>query len=168
MSDLGTIEPIADGLFELRLERRYPQPLEEVWDALTRPERMANWYAECTYEPVAGSPITQDFGESGVSHGVVQVFDPPHCFEFTSIDGVEKAETVVRFELSRDGDETLVVLTQTRQTLWSVERTAPGWHACFELFAAELRGEQLEWDPVWERVKPLYVKRTRALAQSGS
>ena len=39
----GTLEE-RDGRFVLRFERRLPHPPEEVWRALTEPDRMAAWF----------------------------------------------------------------------------------------------------------------------------
>ena len=163
MSELGKIENLDDGLYELRMERRYAKPVEEVWDALTRPERMKNWLAETTYDPTPGGAIVMDFGDGDVSRGEVRAFDPPRVFEFTSVDAHEKAETLIRFELRADGQGTELLLTQTRQTAWSVQRTAPGWHASLDLFEGVLEGDLREWGPAWEKAKGLYVERTRNL-----
>ncbi len=41
----GTVEEIG-GRYFLRFERRLPHPVETVWDALTRPERLRDWFGE--------------------------------------------------------------------------------------------------------------------------
>src|SRR6266511_2822992 len=41
----GTVEEIG-GRYVLRFERRLPHPVETVWDALTRPERLRDWFGE--------------------------------------------------------------------------------------------------------------------------
>ena len=38
----GTVEEV-DGRYVLRFERRFKHPVEKVWDAITRPERMKEW-----------------------------------------------------------------------------------------------------------------------------
>jgi uncharacterized protein YndB with AHSA1/START domain len=39
----GTLERTADGGV-IRFERRLPYPIREVWDAVTNPERLAEWW----------------------------------------------------------------------------------------------------------------------------
>src|SRR3546814_8684651 len=39
----GVIEPTADGGV-IRFERRLAYPVDEVWDAVTNPERLADWW----------------------------------------------------------------------------------------------------------------------------
>ena len=34
----------------LRYERRYPDPIEKVWDAITQPERLVAWLGEAEIE----------------------------------------------------------------------------------------------------------------------
>src|SRR5829696_3400232 len=41
----GMVETI-DGRYVLRFERRFQHPVERVWDALTRPERIPEWWGE--------------------------------------------------------------------------------------------------------------------------
>ena len=41
----------------VRLEfvRTWPEPVEDVWDALTSPDRCARWYGRWTGDPASGS-----------------------------------------------------------------------------------------------------------------
>lgn len=41
----GTIEEV-DGRHVLRFERRFRHPVEKVWDAITRPERITQWFGD--------------------------------------------------------------------------------------------------------------------------
>lgn len=56
--DRATIERTPDGGF-IRFERHLPYPIEEVWSAITEPERLADWWA-----PFAAD-ITVDLREGG-------------------------------------------------------------------------------------------------------
>src|SRR2546423_374402 len=47
--DYGTVEQI-DGRYVLRFERRLRHSQEKVWDSLTRPERLRDWFGEVDVE----------------------------------------------------------------------------------------------------------------------
>lgn len=38
----------------LHFERRYPHPIEKVWDAITQPERLVAWLGEAEIEREQG------------------------------------------------------------------------------------------------------------------
>jgi uncharacterized protein YndB with AHSA1/START domain len=40
----GTMERTADGGGVIRFERRLAHPIDQVWDAITTPERLADWW----------------------------------------------------------------------------------------------------------------------------
>jgi uncharacterized protein YndB with AHSA1/START domain len=54
----GTLERLADGGM-IRFERRLPHPIREVWDAITDPERLADWWLPFEAD------ITVDLREGG-------------------------------------------------------------------------------------------------------
>ena len=164
MTQLGTISTAADGRYEFQITRRFPQPIDEVWDAITDPERIARWIAPTTYEPKAGSPLVIDFGDGNTSSGEVTTFDPPHVFEYTSrVDARGGPHGLIRFELREEGDTTVFVLTHTRQSAFDVQRTAPGWHACVDVLGAYLTGEPYDVEAIQAGVIALYVEATKDL-----
>ena len=58
MVDLATLERTEDGGF-IRFTRRLPYPVEDVWAALTEPERLAEWW------PPFATDVTVDLSEVG-------------------------------------------------------------------------------------------------------
>ena len=45
MTDYGTIETVDDGRYVLRYERQLRHPVEKVWEALTDPAQVEEWWA---------------------------------------------------------------------------------------------------------------------------
>ena len=95
----GTIEEV-DGRYVLRFERRFRHPVEKVWDAITRPERITQWFGEgevdldlveggkfhfrTTGPPELVEAIVAEAGEEAlVAHDTVLRVDPPRLFEHT-------------------------------------------------------------------------------------
>jgi len=89
---------------ELTIET--PADAELAWEAITDPDRIAEWFTDASALGKPGDPYRLDFGDSVVEGAVVSV-DPGRSFSHTwAWDGGE------------DGGETLVT--------WSVETLAGG------------------------------------------
>ena len=73
--------------------------------------------------------MSLDFGEGGVINGEVKTWDPPRLLSYTWVfpDG---AESQVTFEVSADGDGTLLYLTHERVPAQDRQGIYPGL-ACF-------------------------------------
>jgi uncharacterized protein YndB with AHSA1/START domain len=129
-----------DGRPALRFERRYRQPVERVWRAVTEPEEMARWFpAQVVGERAVGAPLTFDddaqraaANEAGeptradgpMFTGAVVTYDPPNVFAFTWGD------ELIRLELARDGEGTLLTFTQVLSHQSVAARNGAGWHMC--------------------------------------
>ena len=85
---------MSEGQCSVRLTRRYAATPAEVWSALTEPVSLARWLGEA------------DWAEAG---GSFRKVEPERVLE---LDWRPDGEDVslVRFELSRDGDTTVLVL----------------------------------------------------------
>jgi uncharacterized protein YndB with AHSA1/START domain len=127
-----------EGQATLRFERRIPHRQERIWQAITDPDELKEWFpAAVIYEPRVGAPMQFDFGGAAgqdVWPGEVVAWDPPRTFAF------RWGEDELRFELSPADDGTLLVFTHsfTHQP-GKPARDAAGWEACFEAFDALLQ-----------------------------
>ena len=129
-----------DGRPALRFERRYRQPVERVWRAVTEPEEMEKWFpAQVLGERAVGAALTFDddaqraaANEAGeptradgpMFTGTVVTFDPPQVFAFTWGD------ELLRLELVPEGDGTLLRFTQVLSHQSVAARNGAGWHMC--------------------------------------
>ena len=149
--DLGEIKADGEG-WRLTFVRRFGAPIDEVWAAITEPDRLADWLTETKIEPRVGGKIEIDFGSGEVAGGDILVFDPPCAFEFEW----EKGASIVRFELATEGQGTVFTLIHSRQSAQTARGTCAGWHAQLEMLVAALRGEHVEWDGCYAKALPLY------------
>lgn len=116
----GTMERTADGGV-IRFERRLAHPIREVWDAITDPARLADWWlpfdAEITIdlreggEMVFAGRVGEDVGEEGaepmtMTFTVLRV-EPPMLLEHTHAD----PGSLLRWELEPVGDECILRLS---------------------------------------------------------
>jgi len=129
-----------DGRPALRFERRYRQPVDRVWHAVTEPSELARWFpsevvgersvgAELLFPDDAQRAAAAASGEPAraegdVPRGQVVVHDPPHVFSFTW--GGE----LLRFELHPDGEGTRLVFTHVLTHRATAHRNGAGWLSC--------------------------------------
>jgi len=105
---------VSDGLCSLRLTRRYAAAPGEVWGALSDPESLARWLAVPeVIELRRGGRFELELHGGGRVEGRVREIEPGRVLELDWRFGEEKP-SVVRFELSADGEGTVLVLEHSR------------------------------------------------------
>jgi uncharacterized protein YndB with AHSA1/START domain len=90
-------------------DRRYEHPIERVWEAVTTAEHLDAWMLpETRIDPRLGG--TCGFGWGGeideTNLDTITVWEPPSSVQYTASDG-----SFMRFDLTRDGDATLLQFT---------------------------------------------------------
>ena len=93
-----------------------PAPVEEVWSALTEPERLEEWFAnevELDLEPGGAGTFRWDDGDE--RHAVVEEVVPERRFAFTWDD-----ESRVEIELAEVETGTRVLVTETAGAGWAM------------------------------------------------
>jgi uncharacterized protein YndB with AHSA1/START domain len=130
----------------VRVERRYPHPIERVWRAVTTPEGLAEWFPA----PVTFAGDVADFGDST---GKVLAMEPPHRLVFTWGDDE------LSFELREDGEHTVFVLTHRFSDRAGAASFASGWENCLQVLALVLSGEPV---PPPERFEGRHEELVRA------
>ena len=102
------------GTCELRLTRYYGAAPEDVWAALTEPDSLARWLAApVEIELRSGGAFRLRLAEGETMDGRVRSVDPPRTLEVDWRRGAEEP-SIIRFELSSDGDGTVLVLDHRR------------------------------------------------------
>jgi uncharacterized protein YndB with AHSA1/START domain len=99
-----------------------PAPREEVWEALTEPERLADWFAndvDLDLRPGGGASFRWSNGETRTA--TVTEVDPAHRLAFEWED-----EGLVEFTLDDDVDGTRLTVVET----------SPEWSAALDLQAS--------------------------------
>jgi uncharacterized protein YndB with AHSA1/START domain len=165
MTDYGSIETLDDGRYVLRYERRLRHPVEKVWEALTDPAQVEEWWARAEVELAEGGRARLEWlNGDAVAEGHVSRLDPPHTIEFdTDIHGR------LLWELEPDGDETRLTLTVTAELpddyLASVRA---GWHVHIDFLEDALDGRPVDWPnwpkDRWEKHNAVYEASMRPIS----
>lgn len=145
----------------LTFERRLSFPIEAVWAAITDPEHRNQWIGQTTIDAREGGVIEMmpDGPPAPPEHkqmtGRIRVWDPPHVFEHEWRQRIIE-DSVVRYELSADGDGTLLRFTHRGLGIRNAEGFRPGTHAYLDRLEAHLAGVSL----------PDWAQRYREVAES--
>lgn len=123
------------------VNQRYPAPIEDVWDALTNPERLPRWFL-----PVSGDlELGGRYQFEGNAAGTVEECEPNQRLRVTWEYGGEVSWVEVR--LTEDGDGTTLRLQHTaphdpgRWAEFGPGAVGVGWGSALLGLALHLRGE---------------------------
>jgi uncharacterized protein YndB with AHSA1/START domain len=135
----------------LNFERRLPFPIDAVWSAITDPAEREQWFGETILEPREGGLI--DMVATGPPlpperkrmTGRILVWDPPNVLEHEWKQPIVE-DGVVRYELTADGDGTLLRFTHRGLGVRNASGFRGGTHAYLDRLEAYLAGDEL---PDW-------------------
>jgi uncharacterized protein YndB with AHSA1/START domain len=117
----------------LTLERRYQASPEQLWDALTAPERLARWFGSFDGAPptAVGDDFTVDLGGGAddIGRGTVTVCSPARELGY-SWQWQDEPVSQVRATLHGDGDGTVLRLEHSRVPAAHVLGYGGGWEQC--------------------------------------
>ncbi len=159
MDELGSFARSGDNV-DLRYERRYPRPVETVWAALTQPARLTDWLGQALVEPHVGGRYELFIDRPRPMTGRILTWQPPTLLEFTWDTGDAPA-SVVRSELTPDGDGTRLVFLHNGASFVWIALVLPGWHVNLERLDSLLAGgtPQSFSMPRWRELQQVYLDR---------
>lgn len=163
LANVGRVE--VDGEFaSLIFERHLAHSPETVWQAITDPAELSQWYAaSATIDGQLGGMVQLITPPAMfVVSGRILTWDPPHVFEHEWKVEARKElprgeDAVIRWELVSTATGTLLKLTHRRLTRGTATGFAPGTHAILDRFVAYLAGLPLpDWGQRYGAVAGLY------------
>jgi uncharacterized protein YndB with AHSA1/START domain len=164
----GVIRRTSQG-YEIVFVRRLSKSIDKVWAALTVPERIADWLAAASIEPVlcVGARFNLDFSDGKRrTPGEIVALEPQRLIAWTWPAAAEEAGPlpgVVRFELAPDGDGCWLTLTGAGPGRPHPNELA-GWHTHLEGLEAAADGVRTTFDFQREAVhERRYAERVAAL-----
>jgi uncharacterized protein YndB with AHSA1/START domain len=156
----------------ITFSRRIGHPPEEVWTAITDPEELKEWYMTRA-KLTGGREGWIDFVSGPAQFhitGRILSWDPPRLFEHEwkvapRPDLPSGEDSIVRWELRRDGHDTLMTFTFRKLTRNTAMGFAPGMHAFLDRLEAQLDGRPVpEWMPRAVELRKLYPAGQRPSA----
>lgn len=131
---------------QLVFRRRYRQPVEKVWAALTTPERLADWLAVAEVDLRVGGTLRLNWNQGARQAEMeIVVCDPPQALAWRWRIG--ERDTLVRFDLAPDGDGCALTLTHSGLSLDGARDggVRAGWHAHLEGLPDAMEGRATPW-----------------------
>jgi uncharacterized protein YndB with AHSA1/START domain len=129
---------ILDGRPAVRIERRYPHPIEKVWRAVTTPEHLGQWFpSPVEIDLRAGGAMRFGAFDGPSATGTVETLDAPRFLAFRW--GTDR----LTFELQSDGDGTTFALTHAFDDRYGAASFATGWEVCLGGLRSVLADEPL-------------------------
>ena len=140
----------------LTFRRLYRHAPEHVWNAIATPKGLREWLL-CTRAMIEARVGGRIELVSGVARyhsiGKILAWEPPRVLEYewnvAPVPEMPRRERAIfRYELTRDGDSTHVMVTYRRITKQTAPGFLPGLHAYLDRLEAQLDGRAL---PDWKR-----------------
>jgi uncharacterized protein YndB with AHSA1/START domain len=163
---LGTLRT-ADGKGVVRIEDRYDTDIQDLWSALTDPDRLARWYGEIKGDLRVGGEFST-YVESAGLHGFgrVEVCEPPQRLRVVTRETDEswqqgetgpQSDKAIEARLTADGDQTLLVIEAGGLPVDKVAFYGAGWQIHAENLAAYVTGRPFpEHEARWNALVPPY------------
>ena len=147
---LGSLRS-ADGAGIVRIEDRYDTDIDDLWAAITDPDRLARWFGEVDGELSLGGEFRVHIADAGERIGRVEACDAPQRLLVTTTETDEsyrRGQAVPPFDAARnitltaDGDQTTLVIEVKGMPLDKIAFFGAGWQIHAENLAAYLAGRE--------------------------
>ncbi len=157
----------ADGAGVLRIEDRYETDIDDLWSALTDPDRLARWHSQVEGDLRPGGDFRMYLEAADIeSAGRVEACEPPRRLlvstretdeSYRKGQGVAPFDQTVEATLTPDGDQTILTLAVRGMPLDKIAFYGVGWQIHTENLAAYLAGRQpVGGEARWGELVPAY------------
>jgi uncharacterized protein YndB with AHSA1/START domain len=151
---LGSLHSV-DGKGVVRLEGRLEAGIDDVWSALTDPDRLAGWYGEVDGDLRLGSAFyIRVFASGAEGARRVDACEPPQRLRVVATD---TGGLVIEVRLSADGGQTALVAEVRGMPLDALAAYGAGVQIHVEDLAGYLAGrERDDREARWDELIPAY------------
>jgi uncharacterized protein YndB with AHSA1/START domain len=154
----------ADGKGVVRIEDRYDTGIDDLWSAITEPDRLARWWGKVEGDLRVGGAFRLEVEWEG--SGRVEACEPPRRLRVTIREsdesyrkgnGVPPFDSTIEATLTTRGDQTDLVIEVRGMPLDKIAFYATGWQIHAENLATYLAGrDRGDTEPRWDVLVPPY------------
>jgi uncharacterized protein YndB with AHSA1/START domain len=149
---VGSLQDTGDGKGVVRVEDVFDTDIDDLWSAVTDPERLQRWLAVVEGDLRLGGQIRARFTSTWEGEGQIEVCEAPYRLRVQWAD-----DTMLEAELTAEGDRTRLVVRDHGLALEDLPFHGAGWQAHLEDLAAEVdRRPAGDWRDRWTTLTPLY------------
>jgi uncharacterized protein YndB with AHSA1/START domain len=153
---VGSLHDTGDKKGTVRVEDVYDTDIQDLWSALTDPDRLTRWLATVEGDLRLGGRITASFTSTWSGPGRIDLCDAPNRLLVTWNADTDE-ETVTDADLTAEGDRTRLVIHERGLPIDDLAGHGAGWQAHLEHLAAEVAGRPAgDWRDRWTTLTPLY------------
>ena len=157
---LGTLRSV-DGEGVVRVEDRLETGIDDLWKALTDPDRLAHWYGEVDGELSPGGEFRAHIALAGERRGRVEACEPPQRLLLTMRDPDpqpgQPEQTVLEAQLIAEGTQTRLVWDERGIPVNLLPAYGAGIQIHVEHLADYLSGRELRnVETRWNELFPAY------------
>lgn len=144
---LGRVLRDDDGM-RLEFVRTFDEAVEEIWAALTEPDRVARWIGTVSGDPATGCVelrMTEDEGSTPETVTILECEPPTRLVvDLPSPDGTWRLSAALRAK----GGGTTLVFTHRLAEPYDGSSVGPGWHYYLDRLGAVITGRAVpdSWD----------------------
>ena len=168
MNIIGTIRVLDETRGAVRVEDVFDTDIDDLWEACTRPERLARWIAEVSGDLRVGGTIHAVFTSTWTGPGRVEVCDEPHHLLLTMEPGTDD-ESQMEAWLTEEGSQTRLVVEERGLPVDKMYLHGAGWQAHLEDLGRSLteaagalperwteHSPEPAWRRRWDELSPAY------------
>ena len=164
-SVLGSLHSV-DGEGVVRMEDRFDTTIDDLWGALTEPDRLARWYGEVEGELAQGGEFRLRIALTGERTGQVETCEPPQRLVLKMRDPDARPgqpeQTVIEAKLRAEGEQTRLVWETRGMPVDLLPAYGAGIqihveHLADYLAGRELRSDDGRWDELFAAYEALGV-----------
>jgi uncharacterized protein YndB with AHSA1/START domain len=153
---LGTLRS-DNGVGVVRMEDRFHTDIDDLWSALTDPDRLARWIVDVEGDLRLGGEFRAHFTSSWEGTGRVETCEPPQRLMVTTVGTGELEECTIEATLTAHGSETRLVVEERGLPVPQLAAYGSGWQVHIEDLAAHLAGrERCDFESRWAELTPSY------------
>jgi uncharacterized protein YndB with AHSA1/START domain len=153
---LGTLRRLEGGKGAVRMEDVYDTDVDDLWSALTEPDRLVRWIATVDGDLRAGGHLHARFTSSWEGTVRVDVCDRPRHLAVTLAPGAED-QTVVEATLRPEDGKTRLVVEERGLLFEELAGHGAGWQSHVEDLALHIEEQPAsDWRTRWMALTPTY------------
>ncbi len=144
-----------DGAGVVHVEDVYDTDIQDLWSAITEPDRLARWIVKVDGDPGHGGDFGLEFTSTWTGFGRVDVCEAPRHLVVTTWSE-EDAPGVIEATLVEEAGGTRLIVEETGLPLDVYFAHGSGWQAHIEDLGHYLAGEPADWHARWQELTPVY------------
>ncbi|MDX6325373.1 MAG: hypothetical protein QOK15_1727 [Nocardioidaceae bacterium] len=158
---VGALRHLGDGKGAVRMEDLYDTDVDDLWSAVSDPDRLARWIGTVEGDDLhQGGHVYARFTSSWEGQVRIDICEAPRHLLVTSEPDTPD-QTVIEATLAPEGARTRLVIEERGLPVEALPFHGSGWQAHVEDLAAHLGGRpQSDWRTRWETLTPAYQDLT--------